>query len=258
MHIGIVAAALFQGQDTVSASDVHWIMIFVGFAAAALVIQALFTLGIAIGALKAKQEAEAKIKDIMGKIQPLIDKAHPLIDKAHPLIEQASGFVTKATGVVTELQPKVAAITDKVTAIAGHAEEIAALAKDKAQEFSPTISAANETVREANETVREVNQKTQAQVDRVNGLVSSMLDTTAQMGKALHHTITQPAREVSGIAAGVKTAIMTFLNARPKRKPAPPAYRAPVGTYEPAPPIYSPTQTTTFETSENEKPDLLP
>ena len=235
MHIGIVAATLVQGQDAISFGDGRLMMIFIGVAALALAIQTCISIGFVLGAVKAKQEAEAKIKEIMGKIQPLIDKAHPLIDKAHPLIEQASGFVTQATGVVQELQPKVVAITDKVTAIAGHAEQIAALARDKAVEFSPTLSAANETVREANQTVREANQKTQAQVQRVNGMVTSVLDTTTQIGKSLHHTIMQPGREISGIALGVKTAVKTFLSSAPKRQSTPPVYRAPVGTYEAAP-----------------------
>jgi methyl-accepting chemotaxis protein len=216
---------MWQGQDTFTTSDGHWLMIFAGIAAFSLLAQVLMSLGIALGALKAKGDLEKELAELKGKVMPLIAKVGPVVDDAKATIAQATGFLN-------EMKPKVVEITDKVTVIAGHAEEVSALVKDKLHEFSPTISAANETLMQATVTAKDVNQKTHQQVDRVNGMVSGALDVTTQWGKALQHTITQPAREVSGIVSGVKAAVTTLMAQYSKNKPKTATYRAPVGMYE--------------------------
>ena len=176
--------------DSINSGNSTLLMIFVGLVALAMLTIAAVVVALALFAMKAEKRLMVHIEEIKAKALPLIDKS---------------------TGLVQELTPQIKQITVKVHEITAHVEDIASLAKAKAHEFSPTISAANETVQQANATVRDVNVKTQAQVERVNGMISSALDATALFGRQLQHGITQPGREVSGVVAGVKAAFTTFI-----------------------------------------------
>ena len=225
--MAIAALALWQGQDTFTAGDVHWLLILAGIAAFSLLIQLLISLGIwigvLVGVLKAKKALSSEIADLKAKVMPLVDRAGPVVDQVKTTVAQVNGFIE-------EMKPKIADITDKVTVITGHAEDVSTLVKDKLHEFSPTISAANQTLQEANQTARDANAKAQSQIGRVNGMVSGVLDATEQAGKKIQRGITMPVREVSGLLSGIKAGFMTLLNGKPKA--VPPTYRAPIGIYE--------------------------
>jgi ABC-type transporter Mla subunit MlaD len=214
-----MAAGMWQSDGR--SVDSHLVMIFIGIVAVALVGQAFVMLGMALGAFKAQKTIQGQIEEIKEKLLPLLDKSNVLM---------------------TDLTPQLKQIATSATTISGHVEDISCIVREKIHELSPTISAANETLKQANETAREANQKTREQVDRVNvvvtdqvtrvnGMVTSVLDLTANMGKAIQHGVTQPVREVAGIVDGFKAAVATFFNGRPK--PKEPVYRAPVGTYQP-------------------------
>jgi len=147
-------------------------------------------------------------KSVMADVAELKAKVIPLADKAQALTVQIAA-------VTTDLTPTIKNITTKVDVITSHVEYLSALAREKADEFAPTISAANDTVAEANETVREtvrdVNRKTQEQIARVNGMVSSVLDATAAVGNTIKRGIALPGRELGSLATGFKAAFDTLL-----------------------------------------------
>jgi methyl-accepting chemotaxis protein len=205
-------------QSDASSFDSHLVKIL-WIVAIALVSQALVMIGMAIGAARAQKDIKGQIEEIKGKLLPILDKSNVLI---------------------ADLTPQVRQIAGRATVISGHVDQISALVKDKLVELSPTISAANETLKMANETVRQANEKTaqqvehvsglvNTQVDRVNGMVSSVLDVTAQAGLAIQRAVMVPVREAAGIVDGLRTAWITFLFAN--RTPKEPVYRAPSGTY---------------------------
>ena len=203
--------------------DMHWLMIFAGVAALALLLQSLVIVGVAIVGKKTQDE-------LLGTIHELKVKAMPIIAKAEALIAQTST-------VTADLTPAVKDITAKIGVITGHVEKLSALAQQKAEEFAPTMSAANATVAEANETVREANRKTQEQIIRVNGMVTTVLDSAAQVGKSIKHGISIPGREAAGIASGFKAAFDALTSTRRKYRPFGAAadpelpYRRPITTY---------------------------
>jgi len=190
MYTSTLASAVLL-QDTLSGGTTHLLMIFIGIAAFALLAQACVMLGMAIGASKAQKAIMGHIENINGKLLPLLDKSNVL---------------------VADLTPQIKEITIRARAISSNVEEISALVRDKANEFGPTISAANQTLNDANNTVRDANQRTHDQVVRVNGMVTSVLDATAQMGRAIQNGITAPVREVSSLVEGLKAGILTFIN----------------------------------------------
>lgn len=190
MYLSTLAAAVWQ-QDSLSGGTTRLLMIFIGIAAFALLSQAVVMLGMAIGAAKAQKTIMAQIETINGKLLPLLDKSNIL---------------------VADLTPQIKDIAAKAQSISDNVHEISSFMVVKVNEFGPTITAANETIMEANNTVQDANRKTQAQVNRVNEMVSDVLNATAQMGRAVQHGIEVPVREVSGIVEGIKAGLLTFIN----------------------------------------------
>ena len=184
------------------------LVFWVALAACSLAVVALFFLVAAIAVLYAAMEAKKTQAELMRHVNELKAKLMPLIDKSHTL--------------VNDLTPQIKDITQKVNDITGHVGEIVVVAKDKVNEFAPTISQVNVSFQEAlgkakatfddaNATVGDVNQKTRKQVERINGMVSGVLDATTQMGKAIQHGIGAPGREIAGIVSGAKAGVDTLL-----------------------------------------------
>lgn len=230
----LMAFAAFQA-DGLSAGDARVLVVSVVIIAAVMLLIALVIIGIAVAALKA-------FKEVMAEVNLLKAKALPLIEKSNTLVTDLTPKINK---LVDELAPKINDITTKVDLITGHVEHIAGLAKEKADEFAPTVSKANETIVQANETVQDANRKTQAQIKRVDGIISSALDATVRLGVAIEKGIAVPGRELAGIVQGVKIGFETFLSGakafgsgavgtRPSSSrpaPVPPVSRGPVPVY---------------------------
>lgn len=189
--------------------------LFVGIAAISLLVQALMLIGVGIGALIAVKKITAEIDTLKGQVLPLVGTVQKL--------------VTQVQGVTTDLTPTIKSISGKVDVISGHAEEISGLVKGKIEEFAPTLSKANETILNANQTVMDATTKTHEQLLKVNQMISDTLEATERAGKKMAHNITQPGREIAGIASGLKVAVQTFLdkqNQDPKRAATVAAYEA--------------------------------
>lgn len=185
------ALRIFQAQDSINSGNSKLLMVFIGIAALALLVQAMLLAVFALGAMKAQKELGGELKEFRHK---------------------ASAFIDKANALTVELAPQVRDITARISTITNHIEKIAALVDEKAAELSPTITAANKTAMEANETVAEANRKTREQVNRVNGMLTTALDATARLGVAIEKGITVPGREVAGIFAGLRAGIDTLVS----------------------------------------------
>jgi hypothetical protein len=188
--------AFWQTPDLTS-HDMHLLMIFGGIIAFALLLQSLVIVFAAMAGMKIQKDVMADVAELKAKVLPLADKAQAL--------------TVQISAVTTDLAPTIKNITTKIDIITGHVEHLSALAREKADEFAPTISAANETVAEANETMRDVNRKAQQQAERVNGMVSSVLDATAAVGNTIKRGIALPGRELGSLATGFKAAFDTLL-----------------------------------------------
>ena len=105
-------------------------------------------------------------------VEELRLKALPIIDRTH--------------GLVHDLDPKIRTIADNFV-------ETSHVVRSKAQDFDSTIT--------------DVNQKARAQAARVDDMVSSVLSTAEGVGSAAKKAVKVPAREFSGIMAGLKAAL---------------------------------------------------
>ena len=94
--------------------------------------------------------------------------------------------MNQAHGLVNEFTPKVRSITDDVV------------------EISHTVRA---QVTDIDSTLSHVTASARSQADRVNGMVSSTLNTTSNVAQSLENGIRAPFREVSGLLAGFKAGL---------------------------------------------------
>lgn len=99
--------------------------------------------------------------------------------KAMPIIDSAQGMMQ-------ELHPKFRTIADNLV-------ETSHVVRAKAQDFDETIS--------------DVNLRARAQTERVDEMVSTVLDTTAGLANTLTRSVSVPVREFNGLMSGLKAGI---------------------------------------------------
>jgi len=99
----------------------------------------------------------------------------------------------KALPVIDSTQSMLQDIHPRVRTIADNFVETSHVVRSKAQEFDATIS--------------DVNQRARAQTERVDGMVSSVLDTTAGIASTLQKGVQVPVREFNGLISGLKAGI---------------------------------------------------
>jgi methyl-accepting chemotaxis protein len=99
-------------------------------------------------------------------------KVMPILDTSHDVIRDSA--------------PKVKIITENLV-------ETSHVVRSKAQEFDATAS--------------DLNRKTRAQAARVDGMVTSVLNTTAEISETLQRAVKVPAREFAGLVNGFKAGV---------------------------------------------------
>jgi hypothetical protein len=95
-------------------------------------------------------------------------------------------IMTGTHEMIRDNAPKVKIITENFV-------ETSHVIRSKAQEFDVTAS--------------DLNAKTRAQAARVDGMVTSVLNTTAEISESIQRGIKVPVREVSGVMNGLKAGL---------------------------------------------------
>ena len=108
-----------------------------------------------------------------------LEIADEMRTKIGPLIETTQN-------VFHDAAPKVKIITENLV-------ETTHLVRTKAQEFDATAS--------------ELNMKTRAQAARVDGMVTSVLNTTSEFSETLQRAVRVPVREFTGLVNGFKAGV---------------------------------------------------
>ncbi len=178
---GIHSLALWQTPDTISLGNSKLLMILIILAVVALVAQALAFIAMAVGSLKAQKKMGGIVEELRNKALPILDKSTVFFD---------------------EVAPKLKDITANVS-------EISALVRSKVEEFEPAVDAARATVLDANE-------RTRAQIGRVDGMVTGVLNVTAEVAYAIQNAVRVPVREFSGLMSGLKAGVATLIGRLPK------------------------------------------
>ena len=194
--LGCLGLALLQ-DDGGLAHNVHLMTIFLGIVAAAVVIGFLGMCVAGIKLLQLMVKAEQLAERLEGKFSPMLDKTHSLVEELGP----------------------------KIRTIATNTEQISYTVRSKVDEFSATAD-------ELNRTVKDANKRTQAQVARVDGIVSEALHSAQNVSRTVQESVRKPVQQIAGIIAAVKKGVETWVDRSPfKRSMAAEEYRS----YEPPP-----------------------
>jgi len=180
MPVPGVLMMFFQQANGFDERDMHWLMIFAGVIAAAMVAQALGLIGSAIFASK-----------MLKKVEHLSDSFD----------QKTTPVMLKATALLDDLGPKIRSVS-------GNVEQISYTVREKCDELGATLT-------QINRTVVDVNARTQVHVARVDGMVADALDTTAEVSRVVQDGIRTPVRQIAGIIAGFKAGLETLAKRSP-------------------------------------------
>ncbi|MGH9595845.1 MAG: hypothetical protein ACRD3K_03515 [Edaphobacter sp.] len=100
--------------------------------------------------------------------------------------EKAMPVITATHEIIRDAAPKVKVITENLV-------ETSHVVRSKAQEF--------------NVTANELNLRTRAQVARVDGMLTAVLNTTSEISNTLQRAIKVPVREFAGLMNGLKAGL---------------------------------------------------
>jgi hypothetical protein len=108
------------------------------------------------------------------------------LDMADELKKKVGPLLDTTQSVFHDAAPKVKVITENLV-------ETSHIVRSKAREFDATAS--------------ELNMKTRVQAARVDGMVTSVLNTTAEISETLQRAVKVPVREVTGLVNGFKAGV---------------------------------------------------
>jgi hypothetical protein len=108
------------------------------------------------------------------------------LEIAEEIRGKMSPILDSTQGLIQEMTPKIKVITENLV-------ETSHVVRSKAAEFDATAS--------------DLNMKTRAQAARVDGMVTSVLNTTADVSETLQRAVKVPVREIAGLVNGFKAGL---------------------------------------------------
>jgi methyl-accepting chemotaxis protein len=108
-------------------------------------------------------------------------------------LEIAEDLREKVLPIIAGTQELIRDTSPKIKVISENFVEASHILRSKAREFDMTAS--------------DLNSKTRAQAARVDGMVTSVLDTTSEITETIQRGIKIPVREVSGLVNGLKAGL---------------------------------------------------
>jgi uncharacterized protein YoxC len=163
-----------QGADLASTN--HLIMISIGLVAVAMSVMAIAMIVVAVTAAKAVKGMNATVEELKGKVLPLIDVATDISKTSQALLHDSA--------------PKVKHITDNLVSASDTLAETSKAARSAVAQFDSTIA--------------DVNMRTQRQVARVDGMVTSTLTATIDAVETISRGLRIPTQKIAAAAGQAK------------------------------------------------------
>ena len=167
-------AMWLQAPDLASTN--HLIMIFIGLVALALVGMAIALIVVAVTASKAIKGFNATTAELTGKVLPLIEVMTEVSKSGQAMLHDAA--------------PKVKHITDTLVDAGDTLAETSKVARSAVQQFDTTIT--------------DLNQRTQRQVARVDGMVTSTLTAAVEAVETVGRGMRVSAQKVAEATSQAK------------------------------------------------------
>ncbi|MGA1981333.1 MAG: DUF948 domain-containing protein [Acidobacteriaceae bacterium] len=163
-------------QDIDLAGTNRLIMIFIGLVAIAMVVMAIAMIVVAVTASKAVKGMNETVDELKGKMLPLIDVVTDISKTSQALLNDTA--------------PKVKHITDSLV--------------DASDTLAETSKAARSAVEQFDSTFSDINMRTQRQVARVDGMVTSALTATVDAVETISRGLRIPTQKIVAAAGQAK------------------------------------------------------
>jgi uncharacterized protein YoxC len=152
------------------------ITIFIGLVAVAMVVMAIAMIVVAVTASKAVKGMNETVEELAGKMLPLIDVVTDISKTSQALLQDAA--------------PKVKHITESLV--------------DASYTLAETSKAARSAVQQFDSTFADINMRTQRQVARVDGMVTSTLTATIDAVETISRGLRIPTQKIAAAAGQAK------------------------------------------------------
>jgi hypothetical protein len=123
----------------------------------------------------------------------------------------ALGMYRSVKQLRAEIQPLIPQVRETLT----QAQKTLTVSLDRIQDLSQKASTAldqtNEQLSALNEARADMTLRVRAQMERVELMLDDSMHKVQDVVSTLHNGVIRPVREVSGLAAGVKAAVQTFV-----------------------------------------------
>jgi len=152
------------------------IMIFIGLVALAMIVMAIAMIVVAVTASKAVKGMNETVDELKGKMLPLLDVVTDISKTSQALLKDTA--------------PKVKHITDSLV--------------DASDTLAETSKAARSAVEQFDSTFSDINMRTQRQVARVDGMVTSALTATIDAVETISRGLRIPTQKIVAAAGQAK------------------------------------------------------
>jgi methyl-accepting chemotaxis protein len=152
----------------------------------AVLLQTFILLAISITLRKATSSIRNEIGSLRSSLMPVIYDTQELLASSRETLVSAQEFVVNAQGLLTRVSPKVEGAVGDVAEIAS------GLRAQTAQMHS---------------SVMEILERVRRQTNRVDGMVTGVLDTADRAGGFVNDVVSRPVRQISSILAAAKAVI---------------------------------------------------
>lgn len=156
---------LMQDPGSLSSGNSRLLMILVGMVAAALAVQAIALIAMAVGVSKALKSVDGRIAEIGTKLMPLLHSTHDLVEHT---------------------SPKIKTITDNLA-------ETSTVVRAKAQEFEVTASDLNKKTRAQADRVN----------DMVNSTLDTISNVGSTLERGVKAPLREVSGLFAGLKAGI-------------------------------------------------------
>jgi methyl-accepting chemotaxis protein len=152
----------------------------------AMFLQVFILLGVFVAMRKAASSMQKEIGSLRSALMPVIFDTQEILASSRNTLVSAQAFVANAQGFLTRVSPKV-------EAAAGDLVEI--------------TSGLREQTAQVQSSVQEIVERVRKQSNRVDNMVTGVLDTADRAGGFVNDVVARPVRQVSSILAAVKAII---------------------------------------------------
>jgi DNA polymerase III gamma/tau subunit len=173
---------------------------FVAVAGLALLLQTIMLLAISVAVRKTANALREEVENLRSAAMPVLYDTRDLLANTQTTIANAQDFLASAQAFFTRVAPKVESATTDIVQIA-HGLRIQAT--------------------EMQSSATEIMERVHRQTDRVDGMVTNLLDTVDRAGGYVANAVSKPVRQVSSMLNSVKAIVASLRSPIAGRRPNP-------------------------------------